>query len=307
MPTVLVVDDLKADRLVAGGLLEKNTDCKVIYAIDGREALAQLDAQSPDLVVTDLQMPEMNGLELVKAIKTDYPHIPVILMTAQGSEEIAVEALQTGAASYVTKSRLARDLPRTVQQVLETVVKERSFEKLLERMLKNEMSFDLENDLSLTSALASFLRQSAVQLRFCNEADSLHLAVALDEALRNALYHGNLELDPTQLEKSESSHADLVAQRAAESPYCDRQIHINAHLTPEKAVYTIRDGGTGFDLSLLPDPTDPANLEQPCGRGVLLMRIFMDEVHFSDRANEVTLVKYRSVDDLLDSSTIGSG
>ena len=61
----------------------------------------------PALVLTDLIMPEMNGLELVKAIREHHPFVPVILMTSKGNEEIAVQALQGGAASYVPKSQLA--------------------------------------------------------------------------------------------------------------------------------------------------------------------------------------------------------
>jgi anti-sigma regulatory factor (Ser/Thr protein kinase) len=53
----------------------------------------------------------------------------------------------------------------------------------------------------------------------------------------------------------------------------------------------VRDEGPGFDPGGLPDPTDPANLERPCGRGLLLMKTFMDEVRYNDRGNEVTMRK----------------
>ena len=80
MSTILVVDDLLADRRIAGGLLEKSTDFSVVYAEHGQAALEQIEAHIPDLVVTDLQMPEMDGLELVKTVKEQYPLIPTILM-----------------------------------------------------------------------------------------------------------------------------------------------------------------------------------------------------------------------------------
>jgi anti-sigma regulatory factor (Ser/Thr protein kinase) len=57
-----------------------------------------------------------------------------------------------------------------------------------------------------------------------------------------------------------------------------------------EAKFVIRDEGPGFDPSTLPDPTDPENLLRPCGRGVMLMRTFMNEVTFNDRGNEVTLI-----------------
>ena len=65
------------------------------------------------------------------------------------------------------------------------------------------------------------------------------------------------------------------------------------HLAISRATgtFTVRDEGPGFDPSKLPDPTDPANLEKISGRGLLLMRTFMDEVRFNATGNEVTMVK----------------
>ncbi|HUQ70860.1 MAG TPA: response regulator, partial [Planctomycetaceae bacterium] len=117
MTTVLVVDDSVTDRRLAGGLLTRHPGWDVQYATDGRDALDKIELHVPDLVVTDLNMPELDGLELVRIIRETYPLVPVILMTNQGSEQIAVRALQTGASSYVPKSRLAVDLEDTVQQV----------------------------------------------------------------------------------------------------------------------------------------------------------------------------------------------
>ena len=72
----------------------------------------------PDVVVTDVQMPEMDGLEFVTAARDLHPDVPVILMTAHGSERCALEALERGAASYVPKSQLVDTLLASVMQVL---------------------------------------------------------------------------------------------------------------------------------------------------------------------------------------------
>ena len=62
------------------------------------------------IVLTDLKMDGMDGLALVRAVRKDHPHVPVILMTAHGSEDVAMEALRVGATDYVPKSRLTQDL-----------------------------------------------------------------------------------------------------------------------------------------------------------------------------------------------------
>ena len=94
LPTVLVVDDSGADRRLAGGLLERSGSLAVEYANDGKEAIDRFQSHVPDLVVTDLIMPEMDGLALVATVKSEFPLVPVVLMTARGNEEIALGALR---------------------------------------------------------------------------------------------------------------------------------------------------------------------------------------------------------------------
>ncbi len=125
MSKVLVVDDSPVDRRLAGRLLEMRHDpvygdeptgLLVVYASNGKEALEAIAAEAPDAVVTDLQMPEMNGLALVLQIRIRYPLLPVILMTAHGSEDLAVQALQGGAASYVPKRELRENFCRRLRR-----------------------------------------------------------------------------------------------------------------------------------------------------------------------------------------------
>src|SRR5215472_11905490 len=99
MVKILVVDDSAMDRHLAGKLLEKRgADWQVTYAEDGRQGLAALERERLDLIVSDMQMPELNGLELVTEVRARWPLVPVILMTAHGSEDVAIAALKKGAA-----------------------------------------------------------------------------------------------------------------------------------------------------------------------------------------------------------------
>lgn len=293
MNRILVVDDSAMDRKLAGGLLEKNDEWQVFYAKNGVEALDAIEAHRPEVVVTDLQMPEMDGLQLVQQCKIAYPTVPVILMTARGNEEIAVKALQSGAASYVPKRVLARDLAETVMRVIAAANEEKSNAKLLSRMRASTYSFELDNDFSLITAMISYLQQAFRGLAICDESDRIRVGIALEEALVNAFYHGNLEVSSELREQDHKLYYELARQRTQEEPYKARKTFIQATLSPDEAVYIIRDEGPGFDPSKLPDPTDPSNLDRPCGRGVLLMKTFMDEVVYNADGNEVRLVKRR--------------
>ncbi len=291
MASVLVVDDSPFDRRLAGRLLEKGTDADVYYADDGRQALERVEEHLPDLVVTDLQMPEINGLELVAILKRQYPLIPIILMTAAGSEEIAVQALQAGASSYVPKRMLAEELAEVALRVLATSREQRTQARVLNRQERWEAEFVLENELALVSALSAHLQQNLSGMRICEGLDGLRVGIALEEALLNAYYHGNLEVSSILRAQDHKSYLDLAARRSQESPYKDRRIHVSAKLSRCEALYVIRDEGPGFDPSSLADPTDPQNLTRPHGRGLMLMRTFMDDITFNSTGNEVRMLK----------------
>jgi len=294
MIKILVVDDSVMDQKIAAGLLQRGTGWQVEFAGDGRAAWKRLHEsglQKPDVIVTDLQMPEMNGLDLVRDVQRVYPLLPVILMTAQGSESIAVEALQQGAASYVPKTKLASLLAPTVHQVLALAAERRSRRELLRFMHEMRAQFVMGNDPSLLTLLVSHLQEILRDMDVLTENERLRVGVALEEALLNAAYHGNLEVSSELRDHDHMQFYELARQRMQAAPYRDRKIFVDARINQSGLQYVIRDEGPGFDPHSLPDPRDPANLERPCGRGLLLMRTFMDEVRHNEFGNEVTLLK----------------
>lgn len=293
MPSILIVDDSAVDRCLVGALVSKDPDLAVEYANDGAQAIAAVSRRLPDLVITDLVMPEMNGLELVTAVRRDYPHVPVILMTSQGNEEIAVEALHRGAASYVSKTMLGVKLLETVRGVL-AVANRRQSQAQLQRYLEHSArSFTLENDSTLFGPLLAWLQEEAARFNLWDETEQTRVGIALQEALNNAMFHGNLELSAALREADDLAYHSQAILRRDQPPFRDRRIHLHAEFHRNHAMFTVGDDGPGFDPSTLPDPTEPANLERVSGRGVLLMHTFMDEVTYNATGNAVTLVKRR--------------
>jgi CheY-like chemotaxis protein/anti-sigma regulatory factor (Ser/Thr protein kinase) len=292
--TVLVVDDAAVDRRMTGAIIEHNLGWRVEYAEDGASALAAMERKMPRLVLTDLRMPGMDGLELVKAIRKKYPTVPVVLITAYGNEDIAIQALRDGAASYVPKKSLDHDLASTLEQVVAAAQTEGRQQRLLERLSHTEALFILENDQAHIPALIALVQEYLVRLGLCDQTDRIRVGVALEETLLNAIYHGNLEVSSELRQEGDDPYHRLAEERRQQPPYRDRQIYFTYKFSHSEAVFAIRDEGPGFDPSLLPSPTDPANLGRVSGRGLLLIRTFMDEVTFSDTGNQITLVKRRA-------------
>jgi anti-sigma regulatory factor (Ser/Thr protein kinase) len=243
-------------------------------------------------------MPEMDGMELVGNIRLDYPDVPVILITGHGSETLAVEALEQGATSYVPKSVLSDKLLETVEQVLALARADRSYGRLISCLENSRYAFALDNDLALIPPLVDLLQQMLAGMQFCDTTDRMHVGIALEEALLNACLFGNLEMNRQEVQDARSqlrqgAVSGMVEKRRAEPPYSDRLTRVVADISLDRATFVVRDEGSGFDISSVPEPRDPETIEHRAGRGLVLMRNFMDEVHFNETGNEVTMTMHR--------------
>jgi two-component system chemotaxis response regulator CheY len=117
----LIVDDFSTMRRIVRGLLKEMGCNNADEAEDGAVALGMLKAQKYDFVVSDINMPNMNGFELLKSVKADdsLKHIPVLMVTAEARKEDIVLAAQSGAAGYIVKPFTKATLEEKVQKILQ--------------------------------------------------------------------------------------------------------------------------------------------------------------------------------------------
>jgi serine/threonine-protein kinase RsbW len=133
-------------------------------------------------------------------------------------------------------------------------------------LFSQSFSSDLNESASIQQQIMEIWLKSGV-----SDGDLPDLQLALEEGLANAVKHGN-QLNPAKQVKVECQLLD------------DCMIRV-----------TIEDEGAGFNPEEVPDPTDFANLDKPSGRGIVLMRAFMDEVLYNDRGNQLTFCKRCSI------------
>jgi anti-sigma regulatory factor (Ser/Thr protein kinase) len=148
----------------------------------------------------------------------------------------------------------------------------------------------LGNDPQLVAQLVALLSDDLVSVGVCDRHSAGRVGIALEEALLNAIYHGNLEISSQLKENGDEPFRAKVRERQCLLPYRARTVRLVSHVTPRRATFVIADEGPGFDVANLPDPTDPENLTRPSGRGLLLMRAFMDEVRYNPAGNCVTMI-----------------
>jgi len=115
---ILAVDDHPVVREGIAGLLEVETDMVLVgQASDGREAVQKFRALRPDVTLMDLQMPEMNGLDALMAIRSEFPAARVIVLTTYAGDVQIMRALKAGAQAYLLKNSLHKELLETIRAV----------------------------------------------------------------------------------------------------------------------------------------------------------------------------------------------
>ncbi|WP_153557956.1 ATP-binding response regulator [Roseimaritima sediminicola] len=291
MTSILIAEDSPTQATQIRIMLE-DAGYEAVTAADGLLALEALERQRCDVVLTDLHMPNMNGLQLVEEMRRRYESIPVILITHDGTETIAAEALQKGAASYIPKRFMETALLSTLQGIVELLEAQKSRQQILNTLVESRSKFVLGNNQDLVPILVQHLETDLRTFDYGDETGLFQISMGLTEAVLNAMDHGNLELS-SDLRTDHEAYMKLRQERCETPPYRDRRVTLTVELTTDQIKMIVADEGRGFDPSIIPDPTDPENLMRENGRGLMLIYSFMDEVHHNERGNEITMIKHR--------------
>lgn len=171
---VVVADDHPIVRQGVVALLEDVADIEVVADVaDGRAALSAVLAEDPDVVLMDLRMPQMDGVEATKAVRERRPNVAVLVLTTYDTDEAIVRAVEAGAAGYMLKDSPTEDLVQAVRRAAagETVLSPPITKRLVERMHK--VSPD-----ALTSREIDVLREVANGNTNAEIAERLHISEA---------------------------------------------------------------------------------------------------------------------------------
>jgi two-component system NtrC family sensor kinase len=165
---ILVIDDRRENLLFLANSVLRPAGYNVITAMDGKMGLDKALAERPDLIITDLKMPRMSGLEVMSALRKANVYIPVILTTFYGSEQAAIQAFRLGARDYIIK-------PYEVDEMLESV--ERA---LVEQRLRRE-ALGMKEGVELSQQLEERVRQLH---SLCGIGKALMAIHSVEEAMR---------------------------------------------------------------------------------------------------------------------------
>lgn len=193
---VLIVDDAREIREFLREYILEPTGFEVISASDGLEGLQLAFSEKPDLVIVDFQMPHMNGLELLRRLQLRMIDIPSILITAHGSEQVAVEAFRLGVRDYVIKPFDTEEMKEAIDRALRESRLAQEREQLIKQLKRSNIQlkqhaqelnalYSIGKSVSSSLNLETILERTVVAAVYLSSADQASLML-LDE--RGDLY-----------------------------------------------------------------------------------------------------------------------
>ena len=289
---VLIVDDdpvarqYLQDTALSGGH-------EVVAADDGAAGLAAFDEFGPDLILADIQMPKVDGLELLEAIRGRSADTIVVMVTGHGCEEYAVKALRLGANNYLGKPVRHADLLPLLSKYAGIVESRAAHASVSAMIVRHELTMRFGNHLELIPSIADYLAKLAPHS--LNEEAQQDARLGLNELLINAVEHGNLGITYDEktaaVEGGPDTLTSLRDERLADSVMCERRVRVIFTLGERACEWVISDEGKGFDWSAVPNPLDEDNLLKPLGRGMFLCRFLFDEMEYEGTGNIVRVKK----------------
>lgn len=162
--TLLVIDDNPDDRLLYRRTLQKSTDdsYSMLEAQNGEEGLALLETEIPHCILLDYSLPGRNGIEVLKRIRGSHPFVPVVMLTGQGNEKVAVAAMQQGAQNYIAKSSITLE---TLEHVIRMAIEHCMLQKRIQdqqdslEVFSHALAHDLKEPVRTIRSFVELLEQ----------------------------------------------------------------------------------------------------------------------------------------------------
>ncbi len=267
MPHILVVDDEESIRKVIVAVFA-GRNYRISSVANGFAAIKIIESEKVDLVILDLKMPGMDGMELLGRIKDFSSEILVVVITGFADVDNTAKALKAGASDFLPKPFGAQDIFHSVSRLLELQQSRVENQRVLpyfDFSMKAAIPSKSEN----INGVIHYITEHLKDIGLCAPAQLGNVNIALYEALVNAMLHGN--------GKDES-----------------KKVWLTVDISYNEARFKIRDEGSGFVPDETGGPSDTKNLYKASGRGIYLMRHFMDSVSYNEIGNEVTMVKKRT-------------
>ncbi len=263
---ILIVDDDPDIRNVLKELLSMEKNLSIDTAENGLDALEKIKNGKYDLVITDIKMPVMDGIEFLKELRKSFSDMPVVVMSAYAEFDSLVEALHLGAMNFIKKPFDFDEIVHIILQVI-NLYSERNKQKEIFPHSNVNLQISIPSDMNLIDGIVLYSTLDFEYYNIISKSDLGNIRVALHEAIMNAMEHGN------KFDKN-------------------KKVYLEKNFNIKEIIFKVLDEGNGFDPAVIANPIDAKNLFNTRGRGIFLIKNFMDEVEFFDNGRGIKMKKY---------------
>jgi CheY-like chemotaxis protein len=288
---VLIVEDDPASMNYLEIILNKEgLDYRT--ASDGQEGLEIFKKYRPHIVLTDINMPRMTGVEMLLAIKRIDSQAIVIMLTAFNSEDYVIKSMRYGANNYLKKPILKENIIGLLRKY-KSILYARSQHKQIQNFIAHHsFSMKFNNDIFQVPFIVNYLIDE-IDLLF-KEDETMGIRLGLDEIIINAIEHGNLNISYREKSKAiqNNSYEKLISDRSKLQKNKKKEVTIKYTYSDNFCEWIIEDEGEGFDPDSIPNPITSEGTEMLHGRGIFITRFQFDELEYLEKGNKVRLRKY---------------
>jgi DNA-binding response OmpR family regulator len=290
MKKILIIDDEKQVRDVLNIALNEE-GYESLQAPSGEQGVDLFKSSEPDIVITDVMMPGIDGIEVTKQMRAHRDDIDVVVMSGFGTEELVINALRAGASNYIKKPIVFDELFKIIDDIIFKRENRKRYEISRDVVESEQKSLVIGNDLS---RVWGTVNQILFNTQVAVDHTTLEgMCIGLYELLINAIEHGNLGI--TFQDKSDAlennTYTELLQNRMENAEKEGKVVRIHSDYSPSSMSIDIQDQGNGFDLEKLPNITDAASILMDHGRGILLANLFYDSVAYEEPGNRVKISK----------------
>lgn len=256
------------------------------------EALEICKDKSFDLIITDVRLPKMSGIDFISRLRDKEINTPFIVITGNQDIEISIRALRLGAVDFFIKP-FRMDAIRHSLQKFENlfIFSQELISKNHFQLTHSKQNFAVRPSLKNLNQYVNLVMRSISLIPGIHTDDILSIKLALYELLGNSIEHGFAGISyehKASLLSSDVDYVDHVDRICADINEC---VLLEIGFEDHKVYVSLKDRGAGFDPSKVPDPVTDPNASYLSGRGIFLARMNVDELVYNDIGNEVSFSK----------------
>ncbi|MGK5092537.1 response regulator [Deltaproteobacteria bacterium TL4] len=288
--TALLVDDeMRICRLLQRLLNAESIES--LLAENGRVALELLEENEVDFIVTDLRMPEMDGLKFLRKARQLYPTVPIVVMSAFGDESTIIQSLQTGANDFLRKPFNLHTIENVLLPIIRLLEGKRdpSFDYSRIHHLQGEIRLD-NDEVGMIPSIVNYLLQHWGEVEKYSKQVSF-LEITLYQLILGAIEQGNLGIALEEKEEAQKKNqfSSLLEERLKDPRYQNRQVRIQFDLNPDQISISITDEGDGRHWPYRHENSSGGKTIAETSWGIRRAQMSLENIIYQENANQITL------------------